>query len=66
MNQRFKYKKKLLAVSISAVTASVLPAQEILETQYDSSQMDEIVVTGIRASLQRSMDIKRDSKGVVG
>ncbi|MEC7389586.1 MAG: TonB-dependent receptor, partial [Pseudomonadota bacterium] len=32
---------------------------------YDSSQMDEIVVTGIRASLQRSMDIKRDSKGVV-
>ena len=65
MNQRFKYKKKLLAVSISAVTASFLPAQEILETQYDSSQMDEIVVTGIRASLQRSMDIKRDSKGVV-
>ena len=65
MNQKFKYKKKLLAVSISAVTASVLPAQEILETQYDSSQMDEIVVTGIRASLQRSMDIKRDSKGVV-
>ena len=65
MNQRFKYKKKLLAVSISAVTASVLQAQEILETQYDSSQMDEIVVTGIRASLQRSMDIKRDSKGVV-
>jgi len=62
MNQRFKYKKKLLAVSISAVTASFLPAQEILETQYDSSQMDEIVVTGIRASLQRSMDIKRDSK----
>ena len=65
MNQKFKYKKKFLAVSISAVTASVLPAQEILETQYDSSQMDEIVVTGIRASLQRSMDIKRDSKGVV-
>ncbi|MED6345109.1 MAG: TonB-dependent receptor [Pseudomonadota bacterium] len=65
MNQRFKYKKKLLAVSIGAVTASFLPAQEILETQYDSSQMDEIVVTGIRASLQRSMDIKRDSKGVV-
>ncbi len=65
MNQKFKYKKKFLAVSISAVTASVLPAQEILETQYDSSQMDEIIVTGIRASLQRSMDIKRDSKGVV-
>ncbi len=65
MNQKFKYKKKFLAVSISAVTASVLPAQEILEKQYDSSQMDEIVVTGIRASLQRSMDIKRDSKGVV-
>ena len=52
MNQGYKYKKKLLAASISAVTASFLPAQEILETQYDSSQMDEIVVTtGIRARI---------------
>ena len=65
MNQAFKYRKKILAASISAITATSTPAQDVLENQYDPSQIDEVVVTGIRASLQRSMDIKRDSKGVV-
>ncbi len=65
MNQAFKYRKKILAASISAITATSSPAQDVLENQYDPSQIDEVVVTGIRASLQRSMDIKRDSKGVV-
>ena len=65
MNQTFKYRKKILAASISAITATSIPAQDVLENQYDPSQIDEVVVTGIRASLQRSMDIKRDSKGVV-
>lgn len=65
MNQAFKYRKKILAASISAITATSIPAQDVLENQYDPSQIDEVVVTGIRASLQRSMDIKRDSKGVV-
>ena len=65
MNQAFKYRKKILAASIAAITATAIPAQDVLENQYDPSQIDEVVVTGIRASLQRSMDIKRDSKGVV-
>ena len=65
MNQAFKYRKKILAASIAAITATSIPAQDVLENQYDPSQIDEVVVTGIRASLQRSMDIKRDSKGVV-
>ncbi len=65
MNQAFKYRKKILAASMSAITATSIPAQDVLENQYDPSQIDEVVVTGIRASLQRSMDIKRDSKGVV-
>ena len=65
MNQAFKYRKKILAASISAITATSIPAQDVLENQYDPAQIDEVVVTGIRASLQRSMDIKRDSKGVV-
>ena len=65
MNQAFKHRKKILAASISAITATSIPAQDVLENQYDPSQIDEVVVTGIRASLQRSMDIKRDSKGVV-
>ena len=65
MNQAFKYRKKILAASISAITATSIPAQDVLENKYDPAQIDEVVVTGIRASLQRSMDIKRDSKGVV-
>ena len=65
MNQAFKYRKKILAASISAITATSIPAQDVLDNQYDPAQIDEVVVTGIRASLQRSMDIKRDSKGVV-
>ena len=65
MNQAFKYREKILAASISAITATSIPAQDVLENQYDPAQIDEVVVTGIRASLQRSMDIKRDSKGVV-
>ena len=65
MNKAFKYRKKILAASISAITATSIPAQDVLDNQYDPAQIDEVVVTGIRASLQRSMDIKRDSKGVV-
>ena len=65
MNQAFKYRKKILAASIAAITATSIPAQDVLENQYESSQIEEVIVTGIRASLQRSMDIKRDSKGVV-
>ncbi|BFM12292.1 TonB-dependent receptor [Simiduia litorea] len=33
--------------------------------QAEAEQLEEIVVTGIRGSLQRAMDIKRDSQGVV-
>ena len=64
MKYETKFKRQLLASSIAMVVAAGANSEEeLLETLDDS--IDEIVVTGIRASLQRSMDIKRDAKGIV-
>ncbi|MDB2699554.1 TonB-dependent receptor [Alphaproteobacteria bacterium] len=51
----------LLGVSVVAMTAvtSAAGAQEAADAT------DEVVVTGIRSSLERAMDVKRDAKGVV-
>ncbi|MBR9909658.1 MAG: TonB-dependent receptor [Gammaproteobacteria bacterium] len=55
------YKKKLICTSIAmAMAGTVLPA-----AAQSSGMIEEVTVTGIRGSLQRAMDIKRDSKGVV-
>ncbi|MBU2984713.1 TonB-dependent receptor [Saccharophagus degradans] len=61
------FKHKLLAVSIATAVAASANAQE-QQTQAEDNQeniLEEVIVTGIRASLQRSMDMKRDAKGVV-
>ena len=51
-----------LAFSGSLFAADATPA----DTNSNSTAgLEEVVVTGIRASLQRSLDIKRDSVGVV-
>jgi TonB-dependent receptor len=64
MKYETKFKRQLLAGSIAmVVAASANSEEEVLKTLDDS--IDEVVVTGIRASLQRSMDIKRDAKGIV-
>jgi TonB-dependent receptor len=57
--QSFKKKMLVTAVASAAMAGIALPtfAQDGEET--------ELVVTGIRASLERSMDTKRDSAGVV-
>lgn len=56
-----QFKKHLLAssVALAMASASQVQAQEGIE------QDEVVVVTGIRASIQRAMDIKRDSAGVV-
>jgi len=48
-------------VSTFALGASVAPGL----AQDASSSMETVVVTGLRGSLQRSLDIKRDSSGIV-
>ncbi len=55
------FKKQHLAAAISMV----LGASTAVAQQEGLDQLEEVVVTGIRASLTKSMDYKRDSKGVV-
>lgn len=64
MKYETKFKRQLLASSIAIVVAAGANSQEeVLETADDN--IEEVVVTGIRASLKRSMDIKREAKGIV-
>lgn len=55
------FHRQLLAMAIAAATtatgSSLVLAQE--------GPVEEVVVTGIRASLERAMDIKREASGVV-
>lgn len=64
MKYETKFKRQFLAGSIAMAVAAGVDAQETNQQDPDEF-IDEVVVTGIRASLQRSMDIKRDSKGIV-
>jgi len=57
--QSFKKKMLVTAVASAAMTSFAVPA--FAQDEADT----EIVVTGIRASLERSMDTKRNSAGVV-
>ncbi len=59
------FKKTGVAAALAAlVSAAGVNAQQA-DDKKEAKQLEEIVVTGIRASLERSMDIKRDSDGVV-
>ncbi len=53
-----KFKKQLLASVISSMTVAAIGA-------HAQQQEEEVIVTGIRASLQSSLDTKRTAKGVV-
>ncbi len=62
-----------LAVAIAAALASVAPLQgvhaqaaaEQTAATPGQSELEEVVVTGLRASLETAMDMKRDAVGVV-
>jgi len=60
VNKRFH--KNLLATCISCATAV---AASHGQAQEGASTIEEVTVQGIRSSLQRAQDIKRDSTGVV-
>jgi TonB-dependent receptor len=64
MKYETKFKRQLLAGSIAMAVVAGVDAQQVNQQDPDDF-IDEVVVTGIRASLQRSMDIKRDAKGIV-
>ncbi len=64
-----RFSKKPLAVAISlAMSSHAALAQDdaaVGVESRDDMMLEEVVITGIRGSLTRSMDIKRDSQGVV-
>jgi TonB-dependent receptor len=58
-NMFYKNKLNLAIVSLLAAGSSQVMAQETAQP------MEEVQVYGIKASLERAMDIKRETKGVV-
>ena len=55
------FKKTKISSAILSAAGTIAAGQAIAE----ANSIDEVVVTGIRGSLERAMDIKRDSAGVV-
>lgn len=57
------FKKNKLSVAVMAALAPI--CSQTIMAQEDQAELEEVVVVGIRASAEASMDIKRDSAGVV-
>jgi TonB-dependent receptor len=60
MTQSTGFKRKLMA---TAIASAMLGVSGIALAQDDS--VEEVLVTGIKGSLQRAMDVKREAQGVV-
>ncbi len=60
MTQSTGFKRKLIA---TAIASAMIGVSGIALAQDDS--VEEVLVTGIKGSLQRAMDTKREAKGVV-
>lgn len=55
-----------VASTMSLILAAVAAPSSALAQDADAEvELEEIIVTGIRGSLKRAMDIKRDSRGIV-
>ena len=61
MNTRAKFNKKLIATVIASTAVTGMSGFAVAQNE----SVEEVVVTGIRASLERSMDVKRNAAGVV-
>lgn len=65
-NHLDKIKAKPIAALVGLmVGGAVLPTAPLLAQEQSGEFLEEVVVTGIRSSLQRSQDIKRNSDGIV-
>jgi TonB-dependent receptor len=66
MQKSISFKKKLIASAIASYAmAGFSGAVYAQDAAAAAEPVDEVIVSGIRASLKASMDIKRDSSGVV-
>lgn len=61
MNKTARFNKKLIASAIASTMLSGLGGYAVAQ----DDNLEEVMVTGIRGSLERSMDVKRESAGVV-
>lgn len=59
MSRKVSFNKKILATVIASTALSGFAVAQ------DDGSVEEVMVTGIRASLERAMDVKRNSSGVV-
>ncbi len=59
MNKSISFKKKLIASAVATAMAG------FSMSVFAEDAVEEVIVTGIKASLQRAVDIKRDAAGVV-
>lgn len=53
------------AILVALAGSASVQAQESQPEPAKSSQLEEVIVTGIRESLQRNLDMKREARGVV-
>ncbi len=61
MQKTISFRKKIIVSAIASAMAGI----SVSALAQDTDAVEEIVVSGIRASLQKSMDLKRDASGVV-
>ena len=62
----FLYKAKaILTASLALVASAAISAQETDQSDSSSDGIEEIVVTGTRATIQRSIDLKRNATQIV-
>lgn len=55
----------MLAASLALIASTVISAQESDDSDESADELEEIVVTGTRATIQRSIDLKRNSTQIV-
>ncbi len=58
-------RNKLSAAIVTVVASVAAQNHAFAQDQADSGIVEEVLVTGIRASLEAAMDVKRDASGVV-
>jgi len=63
MMTKHKFRRRLIASAVASCTLAGMAS--FANAQQDETLLEEVIVTGIRASLERSMDLKRESSGVV-
>jgi TonB-dependent receptor len=64
--QKMTFRKKPLVQAVAFALGAAAHAPLMAQTESEApAELEEIVVTGIRASLQASMDLKRETAGVI-